>query len=435
MEIIRRYLTENDCYQAGAYMNPSHVQWHSIGTPQPDADVLANNWNRAGVNKMVHALIEPGRVIEIMQYNKRPWADRGFGNKHAITFEMTEPSTIKYTGGASYIDLNPAATKAHVLAVYKTAVEYTAYLCKKYNFNPLAKNYGVPVVFSHREGALMGISSNHGDPDHLLKKYGLSMDTARRDVQKLLDGGNIDIDTKPIKPDKPIVPDKPTVYKTGRYKVNDPELNIRCVPRAVSKDDIVGEITDNGIYTIVEIQNGSWGRLSSGAGWINCSTTYCTYLGEAKEDDPKPVVPTKTDVKAVYRVRTQAHGWLGEISEYTDYAGWKESPITAVAIKVSHGTIKYRVHVVGGGWLNWITNYDINNGATGYAGNGKPIDAIEVYYKTPDSIRPYQRAVYQVAPTNGNWYPEQIDSQVGSGMDGYAGAFGKKIGKFRLKIQ
>lgn len=42
-------------------------------------------------------------------------------------------------------------------------------------------------------------------------------------------------------------------------------LNIRRGPS--TKYKIVGEITDKGVYTIIET-NGKWGRLKSGAGWI-----------------------------------------------------------------------------------------------------------------------------------------------------------------------
>ena len=47
-------------------------------------------------------------------------------------------------------------------------------------------------------------------------------------------------------------------------------LNVRQKPTAVSRK--TGVITDKGVYTIVEIQNG-WGRLKSGLGWINLGYT------------------------------------------------------------------------------------------------------------------------------------------------------------------
>lgn len=66
-------------------------------------------------------------------------------------------------------------------------------------------------------------------------------------------------------------------YKTGLYKVNVGDLNIRKGPG--TNHGINGVITNRGTYTIVEIQNGSWGKLKSGAGWINISNSYCSYVG------------------------------------------------------------------------------------------------------------------------------------------------------------
>ena len=68
-------------------------------------------------------------------------------------------------------------------------------------------------------------------------------------------------------------------YKTGLYKVNVGDLNIRKGPGTNYGTN--GVITDKGTYTITEIQNGSWGKLKSGAGWINVSTAYCSYVGAA----------------------------------------------------------------------------------------------------------------------------------------------------------
>lgn len=71
----------------------------------------------------------------------------------------------------------------------------------------------------------------------------------------------------------------------------------------------------------------------------------------------------------------------------------------------------------------------------GYAGNGQPIDALEVYYYTPDSIRPLKRAKYRVAPCGGDYYGWQYDNETGGGQDGFAGAFGKAIGKVQIVIE
>lgn len=110
--------------------------------------------------------------------------------------------------------------------------------------------------------------------------------------------------------------------------------------------------------------------------------------------------------------------------------------ITDVAIKAAKGSVKYRVHVKGGGWLPYVTGYNTNDYNNGYAGNGKPIDAVEVYYTTPSDIAKsgYLRAKYRVSPLNGNFYDYQYDNEKTGGQDGYAGSFGKTIDRLQLTL-
>ncbi len=146
------------------------------------------------------------------------------------------------------------------------------------------------------------------------------------------------------------------------------------------------------------------------------------------EDKLNPQKNNKVNV--YYRVKTQKHGWLPEVKNLEDYAGWEYNPITDVAIKVDKGSLKYRVHVKGGKWLGWITQYNIKDAINGYAGNGKPIDAIQVYYYTPDNIKPYKKAKYKV-----NSYSWQYDTETKNGQDGYAGLFGKNVTKLQITIE
>lgn len=138
-----------------------------------------------------------------------------------------------------------------------------------------------------------------------------------------------------------------------------------------------------------------------------------------------------TKVNVYYRVKTQKHGWLSEVKNLEDYAGWENSPITGLAIRVDKGSIKYRVHIKGGNWLPYVTGCNINNFNNGFAGDGKNIiDAVEVYYFTPNNIRPYKKAKYKV-----NNYPYQYDNEKGNGMDGYAGVYGVSATKFQITIE
>ena len=142
---------------------------------------------------------------------------------------------------------------------------------------------------------------------------------------------------------------------------------------------------------------------------------------------PKPVT---SEVNVFYRVKTQKHGWLPEVRNLEDYAGWENSPITDVAIRVDKGTIKYRVHNKGGKWLPYVTGYNLNDAINGYAGSGNVIDAIEVYYFTPNDIKPYKKAKYKV-----NNYSWQYDNETNNGQDGYAGLLGKEITSFQITIE
>ena len=137
------------------------------------------------------------------------------------------------------------------------------------------------------------------------------------------------------------------------------------------------------------------------------------------------------NVNVYYRVKTKTHGWLPEVKNLEDYAGWENSPITGVAIRVDKGSIKYRVHIKGKGWLPYVTGYNINDIINGFGGDGKNvIDAIEVYYYTPNDIRPYKKAKYKV-----NNYPWQYDNEKTNGQDGYGGVYGVNVTKFQIVIE
>ena len=114
---------------------------------------------------------------------------------------------------------------------------------------------------------------------------------------------------------------------------------------------------------------------------------------------------------------------IPEVKNLTDYAGLTGKAITDVAIRVTKGSVRYRVHVKGKGWLPYVTGYNLKDAVNGYAGNGQVIDAIEVYYYTPDGIKPVKKAKYRVAPCGRGYYPWQYDNETKKGQDGYAGLF------------
>ncbi len=186
MKLIQKYLTKSGCYRAGRKIAVRGLMIHSVGCPQPKASAFISNWDKAHAGACVHAIVEPGGdVYQLLPWDCRGWHCGGDANGTHIGVEMTEPATIRYTGGSDWAETGDGRnTESHVLAAYKYAVELFAYLCRMYGLDPLADG----VVISHSEGYKRGIASNHGDVEHIWKRFGLSMGQFRKDIRAAMDG-------------------------------------------------------------------------------------------------------------------------------------------------------------------------------------------------------------------------------------------------------
>ena len=188
VNIIEAFAEKNRCYQIGAPLTPRGLMLHSIGCPQPNAAVMARNFNQYrpnGQSVCVHAFVQrDGTVYQTLPWTVQAWHCGGSANGTHIGVEMTEPASIAYTGGASWRDLNPAATETHIKGTYAAAVELFAQLCAQFDLDPLADG----VIISHAEGRMRGVASAHADPAHLWNAFDLTMDMFRRDVYKAMNG-------------------------------------------------------------------------------------------------------------------------------------------------------------------------------------------------------------------------------------------------------
>lgn len=195
INIVKAFATKNKCYQVATPLTPQGIMLHSIGVPQPNAAVMARSYNQyqpGGQSVCVHGFIQrDGTYYQTLPYTMRAWHCGGAANATHIGIEMTEPASIAYTGGASWRDLDPAATETHVRGTYAAAVELFAQLCDQFDLDPLADG----VIISHAEGRMRGVASPHADPAHLWNAFGLTMDMFRRDVYNAMHGiANNDID-------------------------------------------------------------------------------------------------------------------------------------------------------------------------------------------------------------------------------------------------
>lgn len=261
MSIIKQvFLKKSRNYKNAVKIKPKGLIIHSVGCNQPDAQVFLKTFDNPDLEKGVHGFIDnTDTLYQTLPFDYKAWHCGGSGNNSYIGIELTEPATIEYKKNSNkFTDKDPKKSKAHVKATYDTAVHIFAKLCVQYNLDPSKDG----VILSHKEGHKRGIASNHGDPEHLWKQYGYTMDGFRKAVKKerdaLLKGANASNNA----PSTSNVP--------YRVKITADALNVRG--GAGTSYSINAVVKQGEVYTIVEEKNG-WGRLKSGAGWISLKYT------------------------------------------------------------------------------------------------------------------------------------------------------------------
>lgn len=135
-------------------------------------------------------------------------------------------------------------------------------------------------------------------------------------------------------------------------------------------------------------------------------------------------------VNFTYAVRVEGGTIYPFVRNLQDFAGVQGRKITDIAIKCDVGSVSYRVHVLGRGWLPFVSGCNWNDGNNGYAGIGRVIDAVQVIYHPP--VGSNQKAQYRISPVKRGYYSWQYNDETTGGQDGYAGAFGVPTDRFQL---
>ncbi len=190
LNIIKAYAVKNLCYIAAQKMVPKGIVVHSTGANNPylkryvDApDELGvnrygNHWNTAkpgGRQVCVHAFIgydknNQIKVAELLPHNICCWGV-GKGKKGSYNYN---PAYIQFE-----ICEDKLTDKIYYQKAFAVAAEYCAYLCRTYNIS-------IDKIVGHCEAYRLGYGSNHGDPEHWMKKFGETMDDFRKRVSELL---------------------------------------------------------------------------------------------------------------------------------------------------------------------------------------------------------------------------------------------------------
>lgn len=142
------------------------------------------------------------------------------------------------------------------------------------------------------------------------------------------------------------------------------------------------------------------------------------------------------------RYRARVGGvWLDEMQNHTDtggsgdtFAGELGAPIEYLAVDTCGGW--YQVKTRDNGWLEAVSEYDINDLEDGCAGDGSPIYAVRCYYETPDpDATGWLEIEYQVHTTTSGWLDCMHDlTDTGGSGDDFAGNGDEVVDGFRAQL-
>lgn len=360
-------------------------QW----TAKKGCDYFATTTRQASCNYVVG---KDGSIGLCVEEKNRSWCSSNSSNDNrAITIEVASDTKHPY---------------AVTAAAYEALIKLCADICKRNDIEKLIWSTNKTDRINHRNGCNMTVHRDFAAKacpgDYLYNRHG---DIAEKVNAILSNSTN----------NTPKEENKNTVF----YRIGTSWSNGKCVGQIaafINKEKAIKKAKENKTWKVFDEKG-------------NVIYQY---------EEPKPVTPTNTTVNVTYSVQIEGGKVLPEVKNLTDYAGIENKKITGIAMKVDKGAIKYQVHVLGGGWLDWVTGYNWKDHNNGYAGNGKPIDAIRIYYSTPSDMaskKDYKEAKYHVSPVGSTtYYSWQLDDSKKNGMDGYAGTFGKAIDKIQIAI-
>lgn len=149
------------------------------------------------------------------------------------------------------------------------------------------------------------------------------------------------------------------------------------------------------------------------------------YIGEGASSEPSSGGSSSgaqpSGVPAIMLQARTTDGTVLPATSYPDFAGWKPNgPIQFLSAWCTDSAwrLDVQAYTAADGWLPWLTNpSNINDLDNGAVGNNGPILGLKMYLYSPNA----DYAVHYQVNCGNSYYPEQTDTDVKVGMDGYAG--------------
>lgn len=247
MEIIEMFLTPNKFSRPQIPLKKvEKIAVHYVGNAGSSAkgnrnyfENLKDTQDRYVSSHFIVGL--QGEVIQCIPLNEWSYCTNQ-ANGYSISIECCHPDTTgKFTE-----------------ATEKSLAELCAYLCRKFDLNPMddiIRHYDV----TGKQCPLYWSPTKYTSKQTADARF----KTFKKSVAEIM-GAKVE-----------------TAEKGNSFlvRVLDVALNIRSAPGTSNK--ITGVIRDNGVYTIVEVKKVGgveWGRLKSGVGWISLGNKYVVKL-------------------------------------------------------------------------------------------------------------------------------------------------------------
>ena len=256
---VSRSVTKLQIHHTGS---PSYSNFFKSNETHEDELTRQKNMKSFHVNSRgmrdiaQHFTVFPnGKIVTGRSLNSNPAGITGW-NTGAICVE------IYGNFDKGYDTMNDAQKKAVVMLYGE--------LCKKFKLTPSTNTIRCHAWFTSG-GTYLGdyypAKSRKSCPGTAFMGFGNSKSAIANNfiplVKNYISGGSTSASTST----------STSTSSIGVYRVNVDELNVRQGPG--TSYPITTVVHKGEAYTIVSM-SGSWGKLKSGAGWMNCSSKYCT---------------------------------------------------------------------------------------------------------------------------------------------------------------